>query len=71
MNLVSVYAPQVGRSMEEKQEFLISLGTVLSAISEGEHLVVCGNMNGHVRKEVNGFEGVQRYMVVTVLGVGM
>src|SRR5664279_4742913 len=58
LNLVSVYAPQVGRSMEEKQEFLISLGTVLSTISEVEHLVVCGDMNGHVGKEGNGFEGV-------------
>ena len=58
LNLVSVYAPQVGRSMEEKEEFFISLGSVLSAISEGEHLVVCGDMNGHVGKEVNGFEGV-------------
>jgi len=58
LNLVSVYAPQVGRSMEEKEEFFISLGTVLSAISDGEHLVVCGDMNGHVGKEVNGFEGV-------------
>ena len=26
LNLVSVYAPQVGRSMEEKEEFFISLG---------------------------------------------
>ena len=56
--LVSVYAPQVGRSMNVKEEFFINLGAVLSTIKEGERLVVCGDLNGHVGKEVDGFEGV-------------
>jgi hypothetical protein len=58
LSLVSVYAPQVGRSMEEKEEFYILLGNVLSAISTKEHLVVGGDLNGHVGKNVDGFEGV-------------
>ena len=58
LNLVSVYAPQVGRSMEEKEEFYISLGKVLSPIDVGERLMVCGDMNGHVGSRTDGFEGV-------------
>jgi hypothetical protein len=44
--------------MEEKEEFLISLGEVLSAVDSGDRLVVCGDMNGHVGERVDGFEGV-------------
>jgi hypothetical protein len=58
LNLVSVYAPQVGRAMNEKEEFFIQLGAVLSAIKEDECLIVCGDMNGHVGKEVDGFDKV-------------
>ena len=58
LNLVSVYAPQVGRAMEEKEEFFISLGKILSSIGAGEHLIVCGDMNGHVGTRTDGFEGV-------------
>jgi len=60
--VVSVYAPQVGRTMEEKEEFFVSLGEVLSTVDAKERLVVCGDMNGHVgaRKE-----GLKEYMEVT------
>ena len=58
LNLISVYVPQVGRSMNEKEEFYISLGNVLATIRNNEYLVVCGDFNGHVGKEVAGFEGV-------------
>ena len=30
LNLISAYAPQVGRKMEEKEEFYIALGKVYS-----------------------------------------
>ena len=56
--VVSVYAPQVGRPMEEKEEFFASLGEVLSAVDGKERLVVCGDMNGHVGAGKDGFEGV-------------
>ena len=58
LNLVSVYAPQVGRTMVEKEEFLLCWREVLSAISAEEHLMVCGDMNGHVGAKVDGFEGI-------------
>ena len=58
LNLISVYAPQVGRSMDEKVEFYISLGKVLKTVKVNEYLVVCGDFNGHVGKDVEGFDGV-------------
>ena len=58
LNIVSVYAPQVGRTMEEKEDFLASLREVLSAINTNERLVVCGDMNAHVGAGKDGFEDV-------------
>jgi hypothetical protein len=58
LNLISVYAPQVGRSMEEKEEFYVSLLKTVSSVDANERLVVCGDFNGHVGAEVEGFEGV-------------
>jgi hypothetical protein len=58
LNLISVYAPQVGRSMDEKVEFYNSLRKVLVTIKDSEYLVVCGDFNGHVGKDVEGFDGV-------------
>jgi hypothetical protein len=58
LNVVSVYAPQVGRTMEEKEEFYVLLGKVMSKIGSGEKLVICGNLNGHVGAKIEGFDGV-------------
>ena len=58
LNLISVYAPQAGRSMEDKEEFLAMLGEVVSGIDSGESLLICGDLNGHVGSEVDGFESV-------------
>ena len=48
LNVVSVYAPQVGRATEEKEEFYILTGKVLKDVGENEKLLVCGDMNGLV-----------------------
>ena len=58
LNLVSVYAPQVSREMVEKEEFLIRLREVLSAMDARERLIVCGDLNGHVGAASDGFEGI-------------
>ena len=60
LNIVSVYAPQVGRSTEEKEEFYGVLGKVLRETSTNEStcIFVCGDMNGHVGIESNGYHGV-------------
>ena len=58
LNLISVYAPQTGKSMVEKEEFLAMLGEVLSEIDSGERVLICGDLNGHVGSEIDGFESV-------------
>ena len=55
LNLISVYAPQTGRSMVEKEEFLAMLEEVVSRIDSGERLLICGDLNGHVGSEIDGF----------------
>ena len=58
INIFSVYAPQAGRSLEEKEQFYVTLGKIRSEISRDERVVICGDFNGHVGKEADGFEGV-------------
>ena len=57
INIASVYAPQSGLPREE-EEFYISLGKVLLSVDPREQLFVCGDMNGHVEMEADGFEGI-------------
>ena len=42
LNLISVYAPQVGRTRAEKEEFYEKLFEVVSAINDKESLFLCG-----------------------------
>ena len=58
LNLISVYAPQVGRTRAEKEEFYQKLFEVVSAINDKESLFLCGDLNSHVGQRVEGFEGV-------------
>jgi Reverse transcriptase (RNA-dependent DNA polymerase)/Endonuclease/Exonuclease/phosphatase family len=58
LNLITVYAPQVGRPMEEKEEFFVDLRKILSSVARDERLVVCGDLNAHVGTASDGFEGV-------------
>ena len=58
LNVVSVYAPQVGRTIEEKEEFYILLGKVSKDVGENEKLIVCGDMNGHVGAGADGWKRV-------------
>ena len=43
LNLISVYAPQAGRNMQEKEEFFTSLVKIVSEIDDGERLLICGD----------------------------
>ena len=44
--------------MEEKEQFYAMLGKIRSEISRDERVVICGDFNGHVGKDADGFEGV-------------
>jgi hypothetical protein len=58
LNLVSIYAPQVGRSMEVKEEFYVMLRKVIDGVPENEVLLIAGDFNGHVGEKTDGFEGI-------------
>ena len=56
--VVSVYGPQLGRLMEEKEGFYVELGGVVDGIGEQEVVIVCGDLNGHVGEDAEGYEEV-------------
>ena len=51
VNIVSAYAPQVGLSAEEKDDFWDSFIIVLSGIPKQESIFIGRDMNGHVRRD--------------------
>ena len=53
---VFVYAPQVSRPQEEKDEFYDELYRFIGKL-KGKYVVI-GNMNGHVGIHMDGSEGV-------------
>ena len=58
LRLIRGYAPQNGRSLEEKQSFFGMLKCVCDMHS-ADDLVMCqGDFNGHVGRHIDGFEGV-------------
>nr|XP_049587334.1 craniofacial development protein 2-like [Syngnathus scovelli]XP_049587336.1 craniofacial development protein 2-like [Syngnathus scovelli]XP_049587343.1 craniofacial development protein 2-like [Syngnathus scovelli]XP_049587352.1 craniofacial development protein 2-like [Syngnathus scovelli]XP_049587362.1 craniofacial development protein 2-like [Syngnathus scovelli] len=57
-NVISIYAPQVGRSQDEKDAFWDKAIMVLSGIPQNEVIILGGDLNGHVGRESDGFEGV-------------
>src|SRR2546425_6163332 len=58
LNVISCYAPQMGRPTVEKEEFLLSLSKIVDEIEQGELVVIGGDMNGHVGEKVAMYEGV-------------
>ena len=54
-NIISAYAPQVGLSPQEKEEFLESLETVLEAIPVEEKVIIGGDFNAHLGKTNLGY----------------
>src|SRR6266516_1216804 len=58
LNVISGYAPQVGRPIVEKEEFLLALSKIVDEIGQEEFVVIGGDMNGHVGAKADGYEGV-------------
>ena len=48
LNIVSVYAPQVNNSTEEKKDFWEDLDRLIESISKEERIVLGADLNGHV-----------------------
>ena len=62
VNIVLAYAPQVGLSAEEKDDFWDSFIIVLSGIPKQEIIFIGSNMNGHVGRDADGYSGVHAGM---------
>ena len=58
VNVLSVYAPQVGRTIEGKDKFWEELFDVVNNIPSAEKVVVAGDLNGHIGKEKDGYETI-------------
>ena len=48
LNIVSVYAPQVNNSMEEKNDFWQDLDGLIESVSKEQRIVFGADFNGHV-----------------------
>ena len=56
--VISAYGPQTGCEEGMKEKFMKELDQLVGKTDEGELLIVCGDLNGHVGKESEGFEEV-------------
>ena len=59
VNIFSVYAPQSGRSEEEKQEFWEKISNAVSGVPLTEGLIIGGDLNGHIGTDRTGFEDIR------------
>ena len=58
MNVVATYTPQTGRSQEEKDNFWEAVWKLIEGIKKTERIMLGGDLNWHVGKESDGYEGV-------------
>ena len=58
VNILSVYAPQVGREREEKEEFWQDLSEFVGEIPSEEKIILAGDLNGHIGERAEGYEEV-------------
>ena len=58
LNVVAAYAPQTGRSQEEKDNFWEAIWKLIEGIKKTERIMLGGDLNGHVDKKSDGYEGV-------------
>ena len=58
LTVISVYAPQTGLEQSTKDTFYDNLQAVISKLGDNEIVIPCGDWNGHVGKEADGYEGV-------------
>ena len=56
MNVLSVYTPQTGCTVEEKETFWRKLDGVSQRIPASEKVILAGDMNGHVGTDRSGVE---------------
>ena len=60
VNVISAYAPQVGRSEVEKKNFWDSLDELVRECQSDQRLIIGGDLNGHIGAAADGYAGVHR-----------
>ena len=58
ITIILAYGSQVGCAEEEKEAFLDDLEDMVGEVKESEVLVIGGDLNGHVGKDCDGYDGV-------------
>ena len=58
IKVLCAYAPQVGRSECEKNQFCNDMANEWNLLSPGEVVLGLGDFNGHVGRFIDSFEGV-------------
>ena len=58
LRLICGYAPQSGRSLEEKQSFYDELKCEWDMHSADDLVICLGDLNGHVGRHTGGFDGM-------------
>ena len=58
LNVISVYAPQVGHNENTKRKLWEGLKDMVRSVPTGEKLFIGGDLNGHKGTSNTGFEGV-------------
>jgi hypothetical protein len=56
LNVVSTYAPQMGKTTEEKDKFWWDLMELVASMGKGEEVIIGGDLNGHVGELADGYE---------------
>ena len=56
INIVSAYAPQVGCTDEEKEEFWEELEELIRSLSAKDKIVIGADLNGHIGRGNTGYE---------------
>ena len=58
VSFIMLYAPQQGRSTEEKDEYYQALQETYDAVKYRDDVIIMGDWNGHIGVEREGIEGV-------------
>lgn len=56
LSVVQIYAPQQGRTTDEKEEFYETLQATIDTCPPDEQIIVMGDFNGHVGTDRTGYE---------------
>ena len=57
LNFISTYAPQSGRSAQEKEEYWENITQTVNSIPQQEGIILGGDLNGHIGESIDGYEG--------------